>query len=214
MVLVAVVMGGSLASPATAEAKRKADKNAAAAAPQADIMEPVVPEGFQQMTVLGVVPSDGGGTVMLTDTAETVVMPIGVGPSEALSIHLRLERRRYERPLTHDLMDVMMRELGGTLVQVRIDDLRSQVYVATLYIEQDDKTVKMDSRASDAIALALGAQIPIYFADTVVEAGSIPWEEFLEPVEEAPAPGAPDNGPEDGEEKPTPRPTDPETTAA
>ena len=218
---VLAVLGGfflaaAMAVPMPADAKRPAPPKPPEATEPATPAAPVIPDGFQEMMVLGVVPSDGGGTVMLTDTAETVVMPIGVGPSEALSIALRVDRRRYERPLTHDLMDSMMRELGGTLVQVRVDDLIDQVYVATVYVQQGDKTVKIDSRASDAIALALGAQIPIYFADPVVAAGSIPWEEFLEPLEEAPSPNVPpaEEGDDVDRESPTPKPDPGETTAA
>ncbi len=215
VVLLGVAAALIIAPPAAA--RRKAPPVAVEpATPAPAPAPPAAPSGFREMNVIGVVPSDSGGTVMLTDVAETVVLPIGVGPSEALSIALRLDRRRYQRPLTHDLMDSMMRELGGTLVQVRVDDLIDQVYVATVVVQQGERTVKIDSRASDAIALALGAQIPIYFADVAVEKGSIPWDDFLEPLEEAPPPGFEpeplDGAP--GEEPVTPLPEDPDTTSA
>ncbi len=161
--------------------------------------EPTQPAGFTAVEVVSVLPAGGGGgTVLLANIERTQVIPIGVGGTEALSIALRAERRRYERPLTHDLLDTVIGELGGELTQVRIDDLRSQVFVATITLQQGEDSKRVDLRASDAIALALGNGLPIWMADGVLAETGIPWADFiappdLEPEElelelEAPAP--------------------------
>lgn len=137
------------------------------------------PEGFTQLEVVTVMPADGGGTVLLADTERELVVPIAVGATEALSIALRAERRRYERPLTHDLVDTVIRELGGELAEVRIDALRSQVFTATATITQGKASKRIDLRASDAIALALGNSLPIWMADPVLAQTGIPWKDFL-----------------------------------
>ena len=164
------------AEAAAAEAQAAAEAHAAAA-------EQPAPEGFTPLQVVGVLPAAGGATVLLADEQETLVVPIGVGASEALSNALRSERRRYERPLTHDLLDSVVRELSGEIAQVRVDDLRSGVFVATLSLQQGERTTRLDCRSSDAIALALGNQLPIWFADQVLQAAGIPWEEFMTPMD-------------------------------
>jgi bifunctional DNase/RNase len=137
------------------------------------------PEGFTVMEVVTVMPAEGGGTVLLADAERELVVPIAVGATEALSIALRAERRRYERPLTHDLVDSVIRELGGELTEVRIDALRSQVFTATITLTQAEATKRIDLRASDAIALALGNGLPIWMADPVLAETGISWQDIL-----------------------------------
>jgi len=124
-------------------------------------------------------PADGGATVLLADADRELVVPMGVGGTEALSIALRAERRRYERPLTHDLVDTVIQELGGELTEIRIDALRSQVFTATATLTQGKVAKRIDLRASDAIALALGNGLPIWMADPVLAETGIPWKDFL-----------------------------------
>ena len=161
-----------LAPPALAGKRSKAAEQPAATAPGAL-------EGFTQLEVVTVMPADGGGTVLLSDLDREWVVPIAVGATEALSIVLRAERRRYERPLTHDLVDTVITELGGELTEVRIDALRSQVFTATATITQGKDTKRIDLRASDAIALALGNGLPIWIADPVMAETGIAWKDIL-----------------------------------
>lgn len=149
-----------------------------------EVVPPEVPEGFRVMEVIGVAPTAAGQAVFLAGDDRTRLVPIWIGGSEALAIQLRHSRRRFERPLTHDLWDQAVRELGGELVEVRIDALRSQVFVATLTVRQGDRTFQLDSRASDAIALALGSRVPIYVADAVVDQAAISPEDLVEPGEQ------------------------------
>jgi uncharacterized protein len=174
-----------LAPPVHAGRRSKAARSPAAAAAPGQL------EGFTQLEVVTVMPADGGGTVLLSDLDREWVVPIAVGATEALSIVLRAERRRYERPLTHDLVDTVIRELGGELTEVRIDALRSQVFTATATITQDKDSKRIDLRASDAIALALGNGLPIWMDDTVLAETAIAWKDILgepppEPVLELP----------------------------
>ncbi len=161
----------------------KRDKKAKAAP---EVTATAQPKGFTAVDVVSVLPAMGGGTVLLADAERSQVVPIGVGGTEALSIALRAERRRYERPLTHDLVDTVIQELGGELTQVRIDALRSQVFVATITLTQAGDDKRIDLRASDAIALALGNGLPIWIDDDVLAETGIPWAEFATPPELAP----------------------------
>ena len=149
------------------------------AAPSESNTEQVAPKGFVVMTVVGLLPSPMGNAVLLTDPAESLIVPIFVGDSEALVIGLRAERQRYQRPLTHDLLDEVLEELDGEIDQVRIDDLRSGTFVATVYLRKGSKVSKIDSRASDAIAIALGHGKPIYVAQKVVDEAKVRAEDLV-----------------------------------
>lgn len=126
------------------------------------------PEGYQEMTVAGVAPTADGEAVLLVDQERTVIVPIFVGGTEALSIQLRSRKQRYERPLTHDLLDAVMRELGGSLVKVHVDDLKGTTFVGAIFLRVGNKTVEIDARPSDAIALAIGNHVPIFVAKRVI----------------------------------------------
>jgi bifunctional DNase/RNase len=168
----ALVLAGALLMAPPSWAGRKRAKSAEPAAASQ-------PEGFTRLEVVTVMPAEGGGTVLLADMERERVVPIAVGATEALSIALRAERRRYERPLTHDLVDSVITQLGGELTEVRIDALRSQVFTATITITQRGDTKTLDLRASDAIALALGNQLPLWMADPVLEETGIAWRDIL-----------------------------------
>lgn len=128
-----------------------------------------VPEGFVEMFVAGVLTTEGGPAVILRDKSEKKLLPIWIGFSEAHAIQLRLERQRFPRPLTHDLLDTVMRELGGELVKVHVDDLEGSTFVGTIFVKKGSKVTPIDARPSDSIALALGSRVPIYVAKSVLE---------------------------------------------
>jgi uncharacterized protein len=136
-----------------------------------------VPTGFVEMHVFVVAPTEMGNVVILADAAESRMVPIWIGETEALAISLRLDGNGFRRPLTHDLVDAILRELDASLVEVRIDSLEASTFVASLFIRQGEREFLLDSRASDSIALALGSHIPIFVSERVVsEAGLQPWE--------------------------------------
>ncbi len=169
----------------------KRSKKAPEPTPITNPVEP--PSGFTPVEVVSVIPGSGGGTVLLADADRELVIPIGVGATEALSIALRAERRRYERPLTHDLLDEVVHQLGGEVTQLRIDDLRSGVFVAQLTLAQGERSFRLDLRASDAIALALGQGLPIWMADPVLAETGLPWAEFMAPPDLDPEMPMPEN---------------------
>ncbi len=156
------------------------------APPRVGLFEDDVPDGFIEMKVLGVLPTADGNAVFLVDEEQEKVLPIWIGPSEAMAIQLRSERRRFERPLTHDLLDAMLEEMGGTVVRVHVDDMKGSTFVATVFVRTDDRVFALDARPSDGIALAAGSEAPIFVAVEVVEraglsADGLPKERFEVP---------------------------------
>jgi bifunctional DNase/RNase len=153
----------------------------AAAAPVASsaVPAPVVasvphpPPGYVEMLVAGVVDTPGGQAVVLNDPERSVILPVFIGGTEALSIQLRYEHRRFDRPLTHDLLDAVLARLGGELASVRIDELRNDTFVGSLVIRRQGETMTIDARPSDAIALAMGAHVPIYVAEQVLQQAGV-----------------------------------------
>jgi uncharacterized protein len=118
--------------------------------------------------------------VILKDNNSDRYLPIWIGPCEADAITIELQEMPPQRPLTHDLLKSMIRELGGRVVQILINDLRNDVYYARIVIDLGGKQVEVDSRPSDAIALAVRAKAPIFVADTVMERAAIQPEEDVE----------------------------------
>jgi hypothetical protein len=142
------------------------------------------PAGYVEAHVLRLVSTRGGEAVLVADAGERRAVPIFIGGSEALAIELRLEGKKFRRPLTHDLLADTIRELGGRAVQVQVDDLIGDTYYGTAVLERaDGSTFRMDARPSDCIALALGARVPIYVKKHVLDTEGVPV-----------APGAPGGG--------------------
>lgn len=156
-----------------ASASVSASASASASAPDSKEGPPAPPAGYVIMNVLDVVPTPHGNAVLLGDETEERMIPIFVGGTEALSIELRLGEKRYERPLTHDLLDNLVAKLGGDLVKVQVDEIRGSVFVGSVFVRQAGKIISVDARPSDAIALALGRRAPIFVASKVVDASSI-----------------------------------------
>jgi bifunctional DNase/RNase len=118
-------------------------------------------------------------------------LPMTIGPCEAFSIWaaLRAEPARPSalEPMTHDLLCALIGALGGRLLKVVVDDYWNRIYYAKLHIEVDSDVVTVDSRPSDAVAIALRLQAPLYVVDSVLEAANQP-ELPSEPRSEEPDP--------------------------
>lgn len=119
------------------------------------------------MEVLGVSATQGGDqtAVLLRSKEVKRELTLFVGPLEAHNIAVPLQRLNPPRPLTHDLILSLMAAFHSPLRRVIISDVKEDTYYATLYIEADGKEIAVDSRPSDAIALALRAGVPIYAND-------------------------------------------------
>jgi hypothetical protein len=159
---------GSAAAPAPPSSSAEA-----ASGPEGKEGRPAPPPGYVLMKVMHVVPTSQGNAVLLADEAEETIVPIFVGGTEALSIELRLTTKRFERPLTHDLLDDLVGKLGGELVKVQVDELRGSVFVGSVFVRQAGKVISVDSRPSDAIALALGKGAPIFVATKVLDTSAV-----------------------------------------
>ena len=107
--------------------------------------------------------------IMLKEVDGDRSFPIVIGIFEATSIDRRVKRMPSPRPLTHDLVASVIDNLGGDLQDVFISELREHTYFAKLRIGMNGELVEVDSRPSDAIALAVTASVPIYVAEDVLE---------------------------------------------
>ena len=134
-----------------------------------------------EMTVegIGIDPSNNP-LVLLRDAERKVFVPIWIGPAEAVSIQMELDEKTPQRPMTHDLMTNVLRELGATLVRVTVNTFSDSVYYASLHVQigrNSDNVQEIDARPSDAIALALRAKAQILVADDVAEKTGIQVDE-------------------------------------
>ena len=111
--------------------------------------------------------------IVLKDVASETVMPIWVGIFEANAIAIEIERVAVPRPMTHDLTRNLMRHLNARLERVVISELNDDTFFATLWLTQGDEPLAIDARPSDAIALALRADCPIYVTEEVMQAAKL-----------------------------------------
>jgi bifunctional DNase/RNase len=93
--------------------------------------------------------------VILKVEEENRYLPIWIGQPEARSILMKLQNQEFSRPLTHDLAANLVSEMGGSLERITVTELRDSTFFATLQVEIDGRTVEVDSRPSDAIAIAV-----------------------------------------------------------
>lgn len=96
-------------------------------------------------------------------------LPIWIGPGEASAIHMQMSNITVGRPLTHDLLVSTIRELGGTLSRVVITRVQQNTYYAELHLTLDGRTVAVDARPSDSIAVALRTGSPIFAEDELLD---------------------------------------------
>jgi len=107
--------------------------------------------------------------IVLKDVASDLVLPIWVGIFEANAIALELEKTATPRPMTHDLLMNMARGLNAVVRKVVVSELRDDTFYAVIWMDHAGETVAMDARPSDAIALALRWDCPIYVNREVLE---------------------------------------------
>jgi bifunctional DNase/RNase len=107
--------------------------------------------------------------VVLKDVAGDAVLPIWVGIFEANAISEELEKTTRPRPMTHDLLRNMVRGLNAVVRKVVVSELRDDTFYAVIWMEQDGEPVAMDARPSDAIALALRWDCPIFASRSVLD---------------------------------------------
>ena len=104
-------------------------------------------------------------------------LPIWIGPSEAEAIAVKLQDVTVARPLTHDLLNNIISELGGQIERITVSGLDHDTFYAKISVSIGDRLLEIDSRTSDALALAVRAGVPIFAADDVVERAGVELDE-------------------------------------
>ena len=107
--------------------------------------------------------------IMLKEVDGERTFPIVIGSGEAYAIDRRLKGIPTPRPLTHDLLANIIDHLGGEIAQIEINDLDNHTFFARIHIKQNGRTLEVDSRPSDAIALGIATSVPIFVAEHVLD---------------------------------------------
>jgi bifunctional DNase/RNase len=128
----------------------------------------------------------GQRVVILKDAPADRYLFIWIAPAEAASIAMELQGTSSPRPLTHDLLKSVIAELGGRLSSIVISDLIDDIFYARLVLDADGRHAEVDSRPSDAIALAVRVKVPIYVTETVLDRAGV----TLDSAEEREEPAA------------------------
>ncbi len=119
----------------------------------------------------------GKQPIVLLKTAEgNKFLPIWIGHPEAAAILMKLQSQAPPRPMTHDLFSDVLDQLGAQVVRITVTELRENTFYAQITLQQDGGEIEIDSRPSDAIALAIRAEAPIFAADRVIEESAIEFE--------------------------------------
>lgn len=124
--------------------------------------------------------------VILKEKESDRYLPIWIGPAEAEAIAVRLQEVNIARPLTHDLLRNVIDQLGARVNRVIVNDLANDTFYARIVLDVDGRTLEVDSRPSDAIALAVRARVPIFAEDVVLDKAGV----RLDQEESAEAEGA------------------------
>jgi uncharacterized protein len=114
--------------------------------------------------------------VLLKTVDGNKFLPIWIGHPEAAAILMKLQSASTPRPMTHDLVTDMLEQLDAQVVRITVTELRENTFYAQITVQQDGRELEIDSRPSDAIALAIRAEAPIFAADEVIEESAIEFE--------------------------------------
>ncbi len=111
--------------------------------------------------------------VILKEKSSDRYLPIWIGPAEADSIAVKLQDLSVPRPLTHDLLNLVITSLGGSVSHIVVSDLLNDTFYAKIFIQRNGDNLEVDSRPSDAIALAVRVKVPIYVEETVLDKAGV-----------------------------------------
>jgi bifunctional DNase/RNase len=123
--------------------------------------------------------------VILREKDSDRYLPIWIGPAEADAIAVRLQDVSVARPLTHDLLMNLIEQLGGRVAYIVVNDLSNDTFFARIVLDVNGETMEVDSRPSDAIALAVRVEAPIYAEETVLDRAGVVLNEEGQPDEAA-----------------------------
>jgi len=152
------------------------------------------PEDLTRVEVssLGLDKASRTPVVILKETGGERILPIWIGPGEASAIAMVLAGIEFPRPMTHDLLSTVIGELGGEVVRVHVHQVVDNTYYASLLVRRGSQVIRIDSRPSDSVALALRASAPIYVADSLLDRMPIEIQQQGEDEEESWTSGAED----------------------
>jgi bifunctional DNase/RNase len=133
---------------------------------------------MQEMVIYGVsFDMVGKQPIVLLKTADgNKFLPIWIGHPEAAAILMKLQGAATPRPMTHDLVTEMLGQLEARVIRIAVTELRDNTFYAMITVAVDGSEIEIDSRPSDAIALAVRAEAPIFVADSVIEESAIEFE--------------------------------------
>jgi hypothetical protein len=126
---------------------------------------------MQEMVIYGVsFDLVGKQPIVLLKTADgNKFLPIWIGHPEAAAILMKLQGATTPRPMTHDLLTDMLQQLDATVVRITVTELRENTFYARITVQQDGTEIEVDSRPSDAIALGVATNVPIYVSEQVLD---------------------------------------------
>ena len=141
---------------------------------------------MQEMVIYGVSFDLGSKQpIVLLKTADgNRFLPIWIGHPEAAAILMKLQGAATPRPMTHDLVTDMLEQLDAQVIRITVTELKESTFYASITVQQNGSEVEIDSRPSDALALAVRTSAPIFAADDVIEESSIEFEHEVEDTEE------------------------------
>jgi len=113
--------------------------------------------------------TSNGFVVLLMDLANKTGLPIWIGPFEANAIAMKLKKIGSHRPMTHDLIYRILNSLESQVVKIVVNDLKDNTYYGLIYLNRKGEDIVIDSRPSDAIAIALAVDAPIFVSEQVIE---------------------------------------------
>jgi len=126
--------------------------------------------------------------VVLREADSRRYLPIWIGPFEADAIALALQGHEPQRPMTHDLLKSVFGELGAAISHILVNDIHDNTFFARIVVEQGNHTIEIDARPSDAIALAVRTDVPIYVEPHVLEQAGVPLDEEENAIADEPPP--------------------------
>ena len=129
----------------------------------------LVVTGQNQPSILVLEPTEEKGK------AEARIVPIWIGAHEAASLGIALEQVKLPRPATHDLLLDLLTNLDATVDYAVLTDMRGQTFIANLVLKQGDRVIELDSRPTDALALAIRQGAPFYIEEDLLEKASYPY---------------------------------------
>ncbi len=128
-----------------------------------------------EMKVMGIAldTRTGSPIVVLHDLDNRKALPIWIGSAEASAIIRKIENISVSRPMTHDLIVQIVEKMGGNIDRIEINDVEKETYYANIYLTKDNEEIVIDARPSDAIAIAIRVDAPIYVTANVLANGSV-----------------------------------------